>query len=430
MATGQAGNLKKGRAESADMVKMISVADLKPYPNNPRNNRAAINDLANSIRDFGFKQPVVVDVNNVIVAGHSRLEAAKMLGLKEVPCIVASDLTPEQVRAYRLADNKIAEKAEWDDDLLNLELADLDLPDIDMSLYGFDEAELEKLIEPYQPASAPVSQIPRAEVESESKLSVSHGVSSGNVGVNAKDSSADTSKDEDEETSRDDELNQNSGYYGDERERTYNLYRLYEYDPGRVAGFYDMPVIKASHFVPDALIGFNYVKSIVENNKTSEYSKGVHFYLDDYQFERIWKDPYTHIERIKNFACALTPDFSTYADMPVAMKIWNTYRSKLIGQMMQDAGINVIPAVRWSVPDTFDFFLDGIEPGGVIAVSTIGVNFDKEVKWIWLYGMEEVLEQLRPELVLHYGQSIGFDFKKTPVKYIQPTAFEGSGGSE
>ena len=82
MAARPAGHIKKRRAESAGMVRMIAVADLKPYPNNPRNNRAAIESVANSIRDFGFKQPVVVDINNVIVAGHSRLEAAKMLGLR------------------------------------------------------------------------------------------------------------------------------------------------------------------------------------------------------------------------------------------------------------------------------------------------------------------------------------------------------------
>ena len=403
MATRQAGNLKKGRAESADMVKMISVAELKPYPNNPRNNRAAINDLANSIRDFGFKQPVVVDVNNVIVAGHSRLEAAKMLGLKEVPCIVASDLTPEQVRAYRLADNKIAEKAEWDDDLLNLELADLDLPDIDMSLYGFDEAELERLLEDKHVPEAPAQAV------------------SSNSGVDAsREANTNTEIERETEADKDDDADseKDGGYYGD------------AYDENRAVGYYNMPVLKACHFVPDALIGFNYVKSIVENNRESEYSKGVHFFLDDYQFERIWKDPYTHIARIQRFACALTPDFSTYADMPVAMMIWNMYRSKLIGQMMQDAGINVIPTVRWSTPDRYDFFFDGIEPGGVIAMSTVGLSHDKECQELSRNGLNEALKRLRPELVLHYGCSIGLDFKDTPVRYFQTTAFGGSGMSD
>lgn len=117
-------------------ITQINIDELKPYKNNPRINKDAIPLVANSIRDFGFKVPIVIDTNYEIIAGHTRLEAAKKLGLTTVPCIIASDLTPDQVKAYRLADNKVAEAAEWDIGLLNLELEGLS--DFSMDDYGFD----------------------------------------------------------------------------------------------------------------------------------------------------------------------------------------------------------------------------------------------------------------------------------------------------
>lgn len=108
---------------------------LKPYEKNPRKNDGAVEYVANSIEEFGFKVPIVVDKNNVIVAGHTRYKAAKKLGLKEVPVIVANDLSDEQIKAFRLADNKVAEQSEWDFDLLGDELAQI--LDIDMDAFGF-----------------------------------------------------------------------------------------------------------------------------------------------------------------------------------------------------------------------------------------------------------------------------------------------------
>lgn len=115
----------------------LATEDLTPYANNPRNNDAAVRAVAASIREFGFKVPIVIDSNNVIVAGHTRHRAAQLLQLDTVPCIRADDLTEEQVQAFRLADNKTAELAEWDDDKLAVELAQL--KSIDMSAFGFDE---------------------------------------------------------------------------------------------------------------------------------------------------------------------------------------------------------------------------------------------------------------------------------------------------
>lgn len=114
------------------------VSELAEYENNPRYNDNAVDAVANSIRDFGFKVPIIIDSGDVIVAGHTRVKAARKLGIGTVPCVVADDLTPDQVRAFRLADNKTAEIATWDAELLNAELEDLDF---DMSSFGFEMAE-------------------------------------------------------------------------------------------------------------------------------------------------------------------------------------------------------------------------------------------------------------------------------------------------
>lgn len=113
-----------------------SVDDLLPYVNNPRLNDGAVDAVAASIKEFGFKVPIVVDSDGVIVTGHTRLKAAKKLGLDTVPVIVASDLSPEQVKAFRLADNKTAELAEWDIGKLDIELGEIE--NIDMGDFGFD----------------------------------------------------------------------------------------------------------------------------------------------------------------------------------------------------------------------------------------------------------------------------------------------------
>lgn len=117
------------------------IDEIRPYENNPRVNDGAVGAVAESIREFGFQQPIVVDRDGVIIAGHTRYKAAKKLGLTEVPVVVAGNLTDEQVRAYRLADNKTGELAEWDFSVLEEELAGIG--ELDMSLFGFEPKEIE-----------------------------------------------------------------------------------------------------------------------------------------------------------------------------------------------------------------------------------------------------------------------------------------------
>lgn len=127
-------------------ITLTPIDDVKPYDRNPRLNDPAVEAVARSLKAFGFKQPIVVDTNHVIVVGHTRWKAAKLMGLDKVPVHVATDLTPEQIKAYRIADNQTATLAEWDYDLLPLELADLQSMNYELGLLGFAEDELNRLL--------------------------------------------------------------------------------------------------------------------------------------------------------------------------------------------------------------------------------------------------------------------------------------------
>ena len=118
-------------------IEIRKISSIRPYVNNPRVIDGSVEAVANSIQEFGFSVPIVVDKDGVIIAGHTRFEAAKRLGLEEVPCYVAADLTEEQVQAFRLADNKVAEMSTWDNGKLSEELMGL-AGSIDMSLFGFE----------------------------------------------------------------------------------------------------------------------------------------------------------------------------------------------------------------------------------------------------------------------------------------------------
>ena len=127
-------------------IQHLKLAELRPYERNPRKNDAAIGPVAESIKQYGFLVPLVITAEHEIIAGHTRYKAAKRLKLKTVPCVVADELTPEQIKAFRLVDNKTAEFAEWDAELLPLELADIAA---DLSAFGFD------LPEPGEPEEKP-----------------------------------------------------------------------------------------------------------------------------------------------------------------------------------------------------------------------------------------------------------------------------------
>lgn len=337
-------------------IENISIDKLKPYENNPRNNDNAVDAVAQSIKEFGFKVPIVVDENNVIITGHTRYKASKKLGLTKVPCIRADDLTDEQVKAFRLADNKVSELATWDENKLNIELEDINF---DMSEFGFELPNMES--EPLE---------------------------------------------------LDD--NEDVGYYGDERERTNNAYNLGLVDSDSLTNdFWQMPYIKKTDFIPTDLIGFNYAKTSVRKDV------GIHFYVDDYQFERVWNKPQDYTSILYDYDCILTPDFSLYLDMPMPMKIWNTYRSRFIGAYYQNEGITVIPTISWAEPATYEFCFKGIEKGGVVSISTIGVKQDSDALKVWRDGVTEMIRQIEPQTILIYGGKLDYDYGDIKTVYYE-----------
>lgn len=146
-------------------IEYKNIDDLIPYENNPRINDDAVEYVKNSIKEFGFKVPIIIDKNNVIVAGHTRVKASKELGLKEVPCIVADDLTEEQVKAFRLADNKVSEESYWDFNKLQEELDSI--LNIDMSEFSFDIDTLtdENIDNFFEEDTTPLKETDKEEIE-------------------------------------------------------------------------------------------------------------------------------------------------------------------------------------------------------------------------------------------------------------------------
>ncbi len=334
------------------------LSELIPAVYNPRKiAKRELEKLKNSIKEFGYVEPVIWNKRTgVVVGGHQRLKVLKEQGFEEIECVIV-DLPEEKEKALNVALNKIS--GEWQPDKLTELFKDLELNNVDLSFTGFDDYEINNLF-------------------------------------------------------KDEEF----GYYGDERNKTFDLYRLDVYDETRIAGHYNFPTLEPCHYIPDDLIAFNYVRSC----KESDYAKGVHFFIDDYQFERIWNRPRENVELLKKFACVITPDFSTYENMPKAMKIWNMYRMRVMGQMWQDEGIQVIPHIRLIDFDGKDFeeSFAGLPKGGVIADSTVGIskrNY-KENMAIFKKEMDYAIEKLSPDCVIIYGSKPDYDFGNTKVKFI------------
>lgn len=202
--------------------------------------------------------------------------------------------------------------------------------------------------------------------------------------------------------------------YGEENQlyRTVDAYNLRLVNKAHTTGPYDFPVIEDDPTIcpPEDLIGFNYAKSATNQRA------GVHFFIDDYQFERVWNRPGLYAAMLAKYDCVLTPDFSTYTDMPTPMKLWNIYRSRAVGNYFQSQGLRVIPTLQWSDEASLAYCFDGLPKGGIYAVSTTGARSSKTAQDLWAAGMTRALEILEPRAVLHHGTMIqGFDWKGVEV---------------
>lgn len=336
-------------------IETIGIKSLKKYKNNSKkHSEKQIKMIQNSIKEFGFLSPCLIDEENNVIAGHGRIEAAAGLGIESVPCLRIEGLTEDQRRAYIIADNRLTELGSWDKELLATEISELDINDFDIDLTGFSIGDIEEL-------------------------------------------NLDTPQ-----------------IYGEERKRTANAYNMGLVEQDTIQGdFWQMPIITNDNYVPEKLIGFNYAK-------TSEDKKvGIHFYLDDYQFERIWANPEKYVDVLAQYDCILSPDFSLYLNMPMPMKIWNTYRSRFIGAYYQSKGIKVIPTISWAEKETFSFCFEGIPENSIVSVSTIGVKENADALDVWVEGMEKMIEKIKPSKILVYGGQLDFNYGDIEVIYYE-----------
>lgn len=165
-------------------------------------------------------------------------------------------------------------------------------------------------------------------------------------------------------------------------------------------GKYDIPEIQGMYDVDDIsdFIGWNY--ALKEKHPED---KAVHFFVDDYQFNRLWTNPDAYLEKLKRFQYVFTPDFSPYADFPKAVQVFNHFRKHWIGAYLQENGVRVIPTVTWSYPPSYDFCFDGEPKNSVVAISSVGCMKSKRNKQMLIDGYNEMVKRLEPSCIIFYG---------------------------
>lgn len=326
-------------------IKEVPIEELKPYKNNTKkHSKHQIEQLMKSIDlTKGLKQPIVIDKDNVIIAGHGRCEAAKNLGYKIVPCVVADDLTEDEIKLYRLLDNRYT-STEYD---LSLEFEELKDIELDISEFEFSLDSLE--------------------------LEIEH---------------------------------QEEKHQQNKEDTRFSVRNILNLEKGQFTGTgkYDMPILEPVKELPEIKewISFNYVLS----DKDPE-GKAVHFFIDDYQFERIFNQPEKYVDKLRQYVCVATPDFSPYGDMPLITQMWNHYRKQWVGAWLQAHGVTVIPTIRCSTDErSLEWYLDGIPKCGIVIMSSMWTGNESTID----ISEKEYLtmkKKIKPKKVFIYGKDTG-----------------------
>ena len=328
-------------------IEYISPSELVPYSRNAKRHPAEqVKKIANSIKEFGFRQPIVIDKNNVVVIGHGRLLAAKRLKLDTVPVTRAEDLSDEQIRLLRLADNSVAD-SEWNMDFVQEELMDLDM-DVDFADFGLD-----------------------FEFESENK-----------------------EKDDEEYT---DSLVR-SAFEG-------NVFENQEKMQFESDNYYGIPSMN-----PTQTTGTQFVRFCDWNEIENPEDYIAHFYYDDVKFMQAWRNPDKYLEKLRKFKAVVAPDFSSYTDFPIVLQILGAYRRQWVGAYWQMMGIDVIPDCQWGNEETYKWCFEGIPKNATVAISSLGVKrnreFNGEDDELFRKGFDEMMNRLNPTTILWYGDVI------------------------
>ncbi len=164
-------------------------------------------------------------------------------------------------------------------------------------------------------------------------------------------------------------------------------------------GEYGIPELSPAEYQKGCeFIPFNYASKAKDREK-----KGIHFFIDDYQFNRLWANIDLYISMLQQFQYVMTPDFSTYVDFPKVVQLYNHYRKHWIGAYMQERGISVIPTISWSDEKSFEWCFDGEPTQGTVSVSAVGTQMNKQAKRLFMEGYREMMKRLQPETIIFYG---------------------------
>jgi len=340
-----------------------TVADINPADYNPRKiTERELNKLENSLNEFGDLSGIVVNLRtNNLISGHQRTKKLNpdfkiyKEPYKDITGTVSNGYieTSNGRFSYREVDWEAAKEmaaniaankigGAWDNDKLKEVFLELDQLNFELELTGFDLPKIENMM-----------------------LAAGHP--------------------EEKENFR-------------ETLDFFHLNKFMAYANNK----YDIPLVKKQSLEISELIGFNYCLSA----KKEDYSKTIHFYLDDYQFDRVWNNPYYYTPTLKMFNGAISATFSTYADMPLAIQIYNIYRNRYLGALWQREGLTVIPSIVWGNERTLEAALMGLDKNPIISIGTLGPMKEKELKAEFIKEYKYIIEKLDPELVILYGDHI------------------------
>jgi hypothetical protein len=362
-------------------IQYVKTADLIPYARNARTHSdIQVRQIARSMERYGWTNPVLVDGNKGVIAGHGRLLAAQTLGWEEVPVIRLDGMSDADKRAYILADNRLAESAGWDKELLKLELGELKDIGYDVSLIGFSLPEMDKLFEGPDsledvPEELPGAQALKDDMDLRSKLMYSI-----------------------------------PEFRTDMLSPIPNGLRCW-------AGPDATPDDGESFFL--WIFGSDTIRGL----PTDRFMTC--FYTDDYRFDCMYTEPSKYVGKLLNLGCriALSPNYSIWSDDPIAVMIYSTYRARWVGRYLQEAGIAIIPDVNWATPESYEFCFLGIPknaPAISVQLQTLkeSEEFDGAIN-----GLREAMNRLEPQSLLVYGSAparrvvemVGVD---VPVTYV------------
>jgi ParB-like chromosome segregation protein Spo0J len=383
-------------------VEMLALGAIVPYGKNPRRNKKAVDAVAASIKQFGWRQPIVVDAEKVIIVGHTRYLAAQKLGIEKVPVVVAKDLRPEQVKAYRIADNKTNELAEWDVGLLSEELKELsDAGWNNFSDLAFSNMEIDALLSPLA-AETFTPERPTLASAAEEQATSADGEEPGDLPDDSRSRNylEEEIEDDAEPTGSEGQITQ---YREDAVFPAKNRWGIPELRPdmlwdGDIKGVYTIDGdISPTRLVHWGTVGFD--------ERMRDHV--ICFFADDQRFEAaVWDKAVSYIDKLKVVQPSglVSPDFSLWQADPPCINLYNIYRQFWCARYWQEAGFKILPNIAVLDEQSYDYVLLGMPkrvPAAIVqARTTSGSDFQKK---LWLEGLHWWCSKIECPKIFVYG---------------------------